>query len=98
MARRSIAGLRVIVTGASSGIGRALTLALIRDGAKVVALARRQNRLQELEQAAGSIENLRCLAGDITRREDRAAAIELAQREFGGLDALVNNAGIGALG
>jgi short-subunit dehydrogenase len=98
MARRSIAGLRVIVTGASSGIGRALVLELIRSGAKVVAFARRAERLEELKAAVSDSANLRCLAGDVTRREDRAAALELSQRDFGGLDALVNNAGVGALG
>jgi len=98
MARRSIAGLRVIVTGASSGIGRALVLELIRSGAKVVAFARRAERLEELNAAVGDSRYLRCLAGDVTQREDRAAALELAQREFGGLDALVNNAGMGGLG
>jgi short-subunit dehydrogenase len=98
MAGRSIAGLRVIVTGASSGIGRALVLELIRNGAKVIAFARRAERLQELHAAVSDPANLRCLAGDVTRRDDRAAALDLAQREFGGLDALVNNAGIGASG
>ena len=49
MARRTIEGLRTIVTGASSGIGRALVLELIRQGARVVALARRAERLQELQ-------------------------------------------------
>jgi short-subunit dehydrogenase len=98
MTRRSIAGLRVIVTGASSGIGRALVLELIRGGAKVIAFARRADRLEELKAAVNNSASLRCLGGDVTRREDRTAAIELAEREFGGLDALVNNAGIGALG
>ena len=98
MAGRSIAGLRAIVTGASSGIGRALVLELTRGGARVVALARREERLRELEAAVADKDSLRWLAGDVTRREDRAAAIELAKREFGALDALVNNAGIGALG
>jgi short-subunit dehydrogenase len=98
MTRRSIDGLRVIVTGASSGIGRALVLELIRGGAKVIAFARRADRLEELKAAVSESANLRCVAGDVTRREDRTAVIELAEREFGGLDALVNNAGIGALG
>ena len=90
--------MRVIVTGASSGIGRALVLELIRRGAKVVAFARRADRLEALKAAASNSANLHCLTGDVTKREDRAAALEMAQREFGGLDALVNNAGVGALG
>ena len=98
MARRSIDGLRAIVTGASSGIGRALTLELLRRGARVVALARREDRLRELASAASAETRLLWLVGNVTSREVRAAALDLAEREFGGLDALVNNAGIGALG
>jgi short-subunit dehydrogenase len=98
MARRKVAGLRTIVTGASSGIGRALVIELVRQGAKVVGLARRAERLTALAEELAAPERFRWHAGDVTRREDRAAALEIASREFGGLDALVNNAGIGALG
>src|SRR5262245_6120645 len=98
MATRTIDELRAIVTGASSGIGRALVFELIRQGASVVAMARRAERLQELETQFADKARYRWLAGDVTTREDRAAALALAQREFGGLDALVNNAGSGGLG
>src|SRR5262245_42462772 len=98
MARREISGLRTIVTGATSGIGRALVLELIRRGAKVVAIGRRADRLQILAAEVASPEHYRFIAGDVTRNEDRSAALELTKREFGGLDCLVNNAGIGALG
>jgi short-subunit dehydrogenase len=98
MARRQIAGLRTIVTGASSGIGRAIVIELIRRGAKVVGLARRQERLQELQSQLAATDCYRWHAGDVTCREDRAAALELAGRHFGGLDSLINNAGSGALG
>ena len=98
MTRRSIRGLRTIVTGATSGIGRALAVELVRSGACVVALARRAERLRELEAELAAAERYAWLAGDVTRPEDRAAAIDLCVQRFGGLDALVNNAGIGALG
>src|SRR5262249_23083426 len=98
MARRTISGLRTIVTGASSGIGRALVIELVQRGARVVAMARRGERLQELASQVAAPDRLHWLAGDVTKPGDRAAALELAQRQFGGLDALVNNAGIGALG
>jgi len=98
MARRPISGLRTIVTGATAGIGRALVIELVGRGAKVVAMGRRGDRLESLGEKLAAPDRYRYLAGDVTRREDRAAAIELAKREFGGLDALVNNAGIGGLG
>jgi short-subunit dehydrogenase len=98
MARRAIPGLRTIVTGASSGIGKALVGELISRGARVMAMARRADRLRELDQSYANPGSFRWLEGDVTRREDRAACLERAQREFGGLDALVNNAGMGGLG
>jgi len=98
MARRAIAGLRTIVTGASSGIGRALVVELVRQGAKVVGLARRSQRLRELSDELAAPERFHWHAGDVTRQEDRASVLEIARREFGGLDTLINNAGAGALG
>ena len=50
MARRKIEGSRAIVTGASSGIGRAIALELARQGGKVVCMARREDRLQALAE------------------------------------------------
>ena len=109
MARRSITGLRAIVTGASSGIGRALVVELIRDGACVVGMARRKERLQELETELADLgtpqrafptapQRFAWIVGDVTSRGDRAAAIDLCRQRYGGLDCLVNNAGFGALG
>jgi short-subunit dehydrogenase len=98
MVRRPISGLRAIVTGATSGIGRALAIELVRRGAKVIAIGRRADRLQSLAAEIATADRYRFVVGDVTRREDRTAAIELARSEFGGLDCLVNNAGIGALG
>lgn len=98
MARRSISGLRTIVTGASAGIGRALTIELIRQGAKVIAFGRRADRLAALAAELPTPENYRLLAGDVTKSGDRRAVLETAEREFGGLDCLINNAGSGAIG
>jgi short-subunit dehydrogenase len=98
MPRRSISGLRTIVTGATAGIGYALTLELISRGAQVLSLGRRADRLAELANEVTNPSNFRCLAGDITSREHRLAALELIKQEFGGLDCLINNAGSGALG
>ncbi len=72
---------------------------LVRKGARLVVLARRTERLQELAaalvDAPGQIE---VVAGDVTSAEDRQAAIDRALARFGGLDLLINNAGIGAAG
>ncbi len=99
MARRTIAGKRTIVTGASSGIGRALVVELARSGARIVAVARREARLMELAEDVRSLGGaLEILAGDVTDAATRSNAIERAARVFGGLDLLVNNAGVGARG
>lgn len=99
MARRNLTGLRVCVTGASQGIGRALVLEAARRGCHVLAAARSQELLEKLETEAGGISSfVRTVMADVTRPEDRAAMVEAATRHFGGMDVLVNNAGIGATG
>lgn len=99
MARRELAGMRVLVTGASQGIGRALVIAAARRGCKVIATARSAELLDELarevQAANGAIATV---VGDITSPADRQRMVEAAQQHFGGLDILINNAGIGATG
>jgi short-subunit dehydrogenase len=91
--------LTLIVTGASSGIGYALALRAARDGYRVVAVARRSRRLDEL---ATEIRNdgERCvvLAGDVTERDMPARIVATALQNFGRIDVVVNNAGGGAYG
>jgi short-subunit dehydrogenase len=96
--RRSIAGSRILITGASQGIGRALAEEAARQGAKVLAAARSLELLKELqEQIRKSSANLEIVQADVTSAEDRQRMVEAAQK-MGGLDILVNNAGIGATG
>jgi short-subunit dehydrogenase len=99
MAQRSIAGLRGILTGASSGIGAALARELVGRGCRLVLVARRREQLDELagqlQSAPGQVV---ALVGDVTDPAVRSSALDTAQERFGGLDLLVNNAGIGALG
>src|SRR5436305_300942 len=87
------AGRRVLVTGGSSGIGRAVALAFAEAGARVVAAGRSEERLRELEATAPG-DSVAALRADVSTaagaREMVAAAIE----RLDGLDALVNNAGV----
>jgi len=85
----------VIVTGASSGLGAHVTRRLVAEGARVLAAARRVDRLQALEdEAAGAPGRLVVVEADITRAEDAQRLAGMAAEAFGGLDALVNNAGM----
>lgn len=86
-----------IVTGACGGIGAATTMRLVRLGVNVVALDLNAERLAQLEQdvtEAGG--NIAVLAGDVTDEQLGRAAVELAKERFGGLEILVNNAGMGS--
>lgn len=85
-----LAGRSALVTGASSGIGRAVAAAFAREGADVVATARRADRLKTLaEDCAGFEGAVRTVAGDIA---DNGFIAELADTA-GAADILVNNAG-----
>ncbi len=89
-------GKVAVVTGASSGLGVAFAQGLAEAGADVVIAARRVERLEETK---GLVEALgrRCLAVpcDVAKPEDCQAVVDAAMSEFGKVDVLVNNAGIG---
>ena len=84
-------GLNVVVTGASSGIGRASAVLLASKGARVWAVARSRGPLEEL---AAIHPRIVPIVADVTVDEDRASIVAAA----GAVDVLVNNAGIGWLG
>ncbi len=90
-----LSGQVAIVTGASQGLGRACAVALGRNKATVVCLARNAEKLaktaKEIEAAGGVADVVPC---DITDRQAAKAAIEDANKKHGGLHILVNNAGI----
>jgi len=89
----------VAITGASAGIGRATALRLARDGAAVVACARRADRLArlagEIEEAGGRASTV---VADVTREEDMQALVAHALERFGRLDVMICNAGFGIYG
>ena len=89
----------LIVTGASSGIGRALALAAAREGYRVVVVARRAERLDELARSVrDSGGSCIALAGDVTARDMPGRIVEAAMHGYGRIDVLVNNAGGGTYG
>jgi short-subunit dehydrogenase len=97
--RRTLSGARILITGASQGIGRALALSAAACGARVLAVARSAELLDELaEQVRADGGEMETLSADITHSEDRQRMLDVAGRSFGGLDVLVNNAGVGATG
>src|SRR3990167_5748056 len=88
-----------VITGASSGIGRAAALAFAREGVRVVLGARRADRLQETVEALRSAGGAaRSLQIDVTRLEEVTRLVREAVAAFGRLDLLVNNAGLGYFG
>ncbi|NMC18943.1 MAG: SDR family NAD(P)-dependent oxidoreductase [Thermogutta sp.] len=99
MARRNLVGTRGVITGASSGIGRSLAEELIQRRCRIVAAARRAERLNELAKLAeNSGAEVIPFIGDLADQEARNQLAATARERLGSLDFLVNNAGMGALG
>ncbi len=99
MTHRSLKDKRVLLTGASSGIGWYLASELVRAGAYVVVTSRREDRLQQLRKSFGNPRRrLISVAGDIADPAHRQNLIDTAVRDLGGIDLIFNNAGIGAVG
>jgi short-subunit dehydrogenase len=80
------------VTGASSGIGKALATQLAQEGARLVLASRSEEKLRALAQSLPG-ETL-VVATDVTKEADRQNVLDQAQSHFGGLDVLINNAGV----
>jgi NAD(P)-dependent dehydrogenase (short-subunit alcohol dehydrogenase family) len=81
-----------IVTGAGSGIGRACALALACEGARVALVGRRKERIEDAAREAGA--SAIAIAADVSKQTDIERVIERTVGTFGGLNVLVNNAGI----
>jgi len=98
--RRRLAGSRALVTGASSGVGRAVALELASRGVRVLATGRRGERLAALADEAAGLAGgpLVYEAGDITSSDFRRRLVDVATQQLGGLDLVVAAAGSGAIG
>lgn len=86
---------RWLITGCSTGIGREIARAALQAGHQVAVTARRIETVQDVADEYG--EQARAIALDVTDTGQITAAVQTAQREFGGIDVLVNNAGHGYL-
>src|SRR5262245_44330502 len=96
MSARRCGGTVALVTGAQQGIGRAIALALAREGADVAL-----NYLDDRVATEGVAKEIRAagrrclpLQGDVSRASDVAALVDAAERGLGPVDTLINNAGI----
>jgi len=97
--RRTLKDKRIVITGSSSGIGRALAIESARRGARVALAARSVGELDQVaEEIRRSGGTALVVPTDVTNPSDRERLFDAAQQEFGGLDILVNNAGVAAHG
>lgn len=94
--KRQLRDTRILLTGASSGIGRCLGEQLAESGARVALTARSGDVLDTLAEDynrrfGGEVLSL---VGDVAKHEDRARLLDQVENRFGGLDILINNAGV----
>lgn len=94
-----LTGQVAVVTGCSTGLGVQMAKALANQGAKVVAIARRQNLIDEVAAEIAKDFGVETMAVrcDITSTEDVEAAVDAIMAKFGRIDILINNAGTGAV-
>jgi len=84
-----------IVTGSSKGIGLAIARGLLARGDRVVINGRKQDELERAARDLGSADRVLAVRADVRQPKDAARLVDEAVARFGGLDVLVNNAGIG---
>jgi 3-oxoacyl-[acyl-carrier protein] reductase len=85
----------VLITGASAGIGEAIARRFAAAGYRIVAVARRQEKLDALSESLSGQTQVACLSLDVAEPASAARAVRFALETFGRLDCLVNNAGSG---
>ena len=100
MARRNLENRRILITGASRGVGRELAIQLAKLHARLMLVARHGETLQLLvaEVLSHGAASAEALVGDVTDQSFRLALIEQIRKSWQGLDVLVNNAGVSAHG
>ncbi len=85
---------RVAITGASSGIGLDLAKRFLAEGSKVLLNARNADRLERVARSLGAPDRVTTVAGEVGSQQTAKAIAEAARDRLGGIDVLVNNAGI----
>jgi short-subunit dehydrogenase len=96
---RDLTGRRFLITGASSGIGRGVAEQAAQRGGRLVVAARSTAKLEELAQVLrGRHAEVIPVTADVTSEADRQRLLQTATERLGGLDVLVNNAGIASFG
>lgn len=86
-------GKVALITGAGSGIGRAAAILFAQEGAKVALVGRTASKLEETAKLIAG-DDVYCVARDLSRREAAQKAVDKCAGHFGGLDIVINNAGI----
>jgi short-subunit dehydrogenase len=97
---RTLQATRILITGASSGIGRSLAEQAVRAGARVALVARTGERLEEVARSLAELPgaDVLAIAADVSVEADRTRMLQAAAERFDGLDVLVNNAGVASFG
>jgi short-subunit dehydrogenase len=96
---RDLRDQRIILTGCSGGIGRRVAEALAAEHARLVLASRSTDRIQALaDELVAKGTNVIAVPADITRAEDRERVLNRAVEHFGGIDVLINNAGVASFG
>jgi len=89
----SLQGKTALVTGGSSGLGLMMTKGLLQNGVRVIIASRRQEKCDEALKELSPLGEVRALAADMTKAEDREKLLEVITEKFGELGILINNAG-----
>jgi len=94
---QSLEGRKVLITGGTTGLGRAIALRLSAEGAKVLIFGRHQRELEDaMKDIRQNSPEARGMVADVTNPEDVERVFKTVDEELGGLDVLINNAAVGA--